>query len=89
MDMEVDMELTKKTTILFPPDLHQHLTLLARDRKVSVGQLIRAACERQYGLSSTEDRLRAVQELCRLRLPVASVARMKRESGSDPAALMP
>jgi len=83
------MELTKKTTILFPPDLHQHLTLLARERKVSVGQLIRAACRRQYGLSSTEDRLRAVRELCRLRLPVASVARMKRESVTDPAALMP
>ena len=83
------MELTKKTTILLPPDLHSQLTVLAKERKVSVGQLIRAACRRQYGLASIEDRQRAVQELCRLELPVGTVARMKRESVPNPASLMP
>ena len=88
-DMEVDMELTKKTTILLPPDLHEQLAELARQRKVSLGHLIRSACRRQYGIASREERLEAVRELCRLGLPVGTVARMKRESVSDPAGLAP
>ena len=83
------MELTKKTTILLPPDLHEQLASLARERKVSVGHLIRSACRKQYGIASRAERLDAVRELCRLELPVGAVARMKRESVSDPAALMP
>jgi hypothetical protein len=87
--MEVDTELTKKTTILLPPDLHLQLTSLARERKVSVGHLIRSAYRKQYCLVSREERLGAVRELCRLELPVGSVARIKRESVVDPAGLMP
>ena len=83
------MELTKKTTILLPPDLHEQLTLLARERRVSVGHLIRSACRRQYSAVPKEERLRAVRELCRLKLPVGTVARMKRESVADPASLLP
>ncbi len=83
------MELTKKTTILLPPDLHEQLAALARQRRVSVGHLIRTACRRQYGVVPKEERLKAVEEFARLGLPVAGVARMKRESLSDPAALMP
>jgi hypothetical protein len=89
MDMEVDMEHTKKTTILLPPDLHEQLTALAAERKVSMGHLIRSACRRQYGVVPHEERLKAVRELCRLGLPVATVARMKRESVVDPATLTP
>jgi hypothetical protein len=88
-DMEVDMELTKKTTILLPADLHEELTALARRRKVSMGHLIRSACRRQYSIVPKEERLQALRELCRLELPVASVARMKRESTTDPATLLP
>lgn len=33
------MELTKKTTILFPPELHDRLVRLARDRRTSLGEL--------------------------------------------------
>ena len=87
--MEMDMELTKKTTILLPPDLHQQLAAIARERKVSVGHLIRSACWKQYGVVPKEERLNAVRELCRLGLPVDSVAQMKRESVPDPASLMP
>ena len=32
------MELTCRTTILLPTDLHAQLTALARDRKVSMGR---------------------------------------------------
>ena len=83
------MELTKKTTVLFPPDLYEHLAALARERKVSVGHLVRAACQAQYAFCSTEDRLQAVTELCGLSLPVASTARMKRESVPHPDDLLP
>lgn len=83
------MELTRRTTILLPPDLYEQLTGLARDRKVSMGELIRSACRKQYGVAPKEERLGAVRELCRLGLPVATVARMKRESVPDPAKLTP
>lgn len=82
------MEITKKVTILFPPDLHRQLASIARDRKVSVGHLIRSACWKQYGVIPQEERLSAVRELCQLGLPIDSVAQMKRESVPD-AALLP
>ena len=74
------MELSKKTTIRFPPALYEHLTALAQQRKASLGHLVRSACETQYGFRSTEDRLQAVRELCSFAAPVGSVAKMKRES---------
>lgn len=83
------MELTKKTTVLLSPDLHEHLTRTAKERHKSLGQLVREACEIQYGHASTEDRVRAVQELRRLSLPVGSPRRMKRESVPKPQNLLP
>ena len=47
MDMEVHMELSKKTTILFPPDLHRRLAQLAAQRGTSLGTLVRRACEQE------------------------------------------
>jgi len=35
--MEVYMELSKKTTILFPPELHQRLSAIAAQRGISLG----------------------------------------------------
>ena len=78
------MELSKKTTILLSPDLHAHLTRTARARRRSLGQLVREACEVQYGRVSGEDRLRAVDELRRLSLPVGSPRQMKQESVPRP-----
>jgi hypothetical protein len=43
------MELTHKTTILLSKALHRQLTELARERGQSLGELVRQACERQYG----------------------------------------
>jgi hypothetical protein len=74
------MELVKKTTILFPPDLYQQLATLARDRHSSVGELVRTACRAQYGLANQRERLSAVAELASMALPVGSVRQMERES---------
>jgi hypothetical protein len=87
--MEMDMELSKKTTILLTPDLHARLTRLARQMGVSVGKLIRTACERQYGLVSEETRSEAVRQLAVLGLPVSDPRTMKRESVPGADDLMP
>lgn len=89
MYMEVYMELSKKTTILFPPDLHQRLVRLAELRGVSLGALVREACEEHYDLRSPEDRLAAVEELAALELPVDTPAAMEREALPDPDDLLP
>lgn len=83
------MELSKKTTILFPPDLHEHLVELAKQKGTSLGELVRLACEERYGLVSKEERVRAVEELHTLRLPVGSVQKMKRQSAPAPKDLLP
>lgn len=81
------MELSRKTTILLSPALHDRLVQLARRRGVSMGQLIRQAVESQYGWVDADERLEAVRALGALALPVGSPAAMKAESdpfGSEP-----
>jgi hypothetical protein len=74
------MELSKKTTILFPPDLHNQLELLAREKGTSIGELVRQACRERYRLGSKEERLEAIERLSSLNLPVGEPDEMKRES---------
>lgn len=75
------MELERKTTILFSPALHDHLKRVARKRKVSLGLLVREACEKEYGAPGAEDeRLAAVKEIAALSLPVGTPQEMKSES---------
>jgi hypothetical protein len=81
--------LTKKTTILFTPDLHRRLMRVAEQRHTSLGDLVRSACEQQYGIVSTEDRMRAAERLVALGLPVGSPRSMKRESVPRPRDLVP
>ncbi len=78
------MELSKKTTILLSPDMHERLARLASERNTSMGQLVREACEKQYGDLSVEERLAVVRRLGTLNLPVGSVEQMKRESVPGP-----
>jgi len=77
MDME---QLTKKTTILFPPGLYERLASLAEQRHSSVGALVRHACRVQYSLASLKDRLMLVDRLGALQLPVGTEEEMERES---------
>jgi len=74
------MELTKKTTILFPPDLYNRLARLARQRDSSVGELVREACRVQYSLSTASERLALVEQLASFSLPVGALEEMERES---------
>ena len=83
------MELSKKTTILLTEELHRRLTSLAEQEGTSMGELIRRACEKQYGILSPEGRIAAVKALADLRLPVADVRRMKQESTPHPDDLLP
>ena len=83
------MDLSKKTTILLSPDLYQQLTQLAAQKGVSMGQLMREACEKTYGLSTREHRLEAVRGLSSLCLPIDEVSRMKEQSVPSPDELLP
>ncbi len=74
------MELIKKATILFPPDLYNQLARMAKQRETSVGELVRSACRIQYSTSTKEARLAAVKELAGLNLPVGSPEEMEQES---------
>ena len=76
------MELTKKTTILFPPDLYEQLAALALKQKSSVGELVRDACRLQYGRAGRAERLAAVAALSALDLPVGTPEEMERESAT-------
>ena len=86
MDME---SLTKKTTILLSPELHERLTRLAQQKGTSLGELVRSACKREYGGATTEEKLAAVRRLTGLELPVSTARRMKRESVADAESLAP
>ena len=83
------MELEKKTTILFPRDQHEFLVRLARQRGVSMGHLVRSACEAQFQYIPTEARLRAVEELYKMSLPVGTVHEMKQQSVVSHEELLP
>ncbi len=83
------MELTKKTTIRFPPRLHEILCRLAAQRGTSLGELVRAACERQYALPSRKEKLAAVRKLEAMRLPVGAPRCMKRQSAPRPEEIAP
>jgi predicted DNA-binding protein len=82
--LEVAMRLTHKTTVLLSERLHRQLSQLAEERGQSMGELVRQACERQYGMADVEARLAAVEALRAMRLPVGPVEQMIAESVAEP-----
>jgi predicted DNA-binding protein len=83
---------SKKATSLLPPELQERLTLLAKHRGTSLAEIVRQACEAEYGrynALSTEARLEAVRRLASLSLPVGDPAEMERESVPSPDELLP
>ena len=82
-------KITKKTTILLQPELHRRLTRLAARRGTSLGELVRSACERQYGIGGSKERIQAVRAIGALELPVCAPAQMKGESQPQPDEFLP
>lgn len=82
------MELTKKTTILFPEPFYRNLARTAKRRGKSVGQLVRDACAKEYGISCRDEAGESVGLLAAMSLPVADPGTMKRESVPGPSELM-
>lgn len=78
------MELSHKTTILLSADLRARLKMVAREGGKSLGELVRKACVRQYGLSDADDRLAAVEAMAAKSLPVGTVEGMKQQSVPPP-----
>jgi hypothetical protein len=76
----MDVELSKKTTILLSPTQHERLARIAELRHSSIGELVRSACDQVYREPTVEEKLAAVRRLAELNGPVADVATMKRES---------
>jgi hypothetical protein len=76
--------LSHKTTILLSAALHRRLTELARERGQSLGELVRQACERQYGITDRRARVAAVETLGAMRLPVGPVQQMIAERVAEP-----
>lgn len=74
------MELSKKTTILFPPELHEQLVRLAKARGCSMGQLVRSAVRKQYGMRTREERIEAASFIAEMQLPVDDVETMIEQS---------
>lgn len=86
------MRSSKQATITLSPELHRRLACLAEDRGTSLGELVRQACEVQYGEARplpAEVRLAAVRELAGLSLPVGDPSEMKRQSVPGPDDLVP
>jgi len=71
--------LSKKTTVLFEPAKYEALKRIARSRRKTVGQLIRESVEVRFGLCSPEERLRAVEAIGMMGLPVGGWEQMERE----------
>lgn len=71
--------LTKKTTILFSPDLYQQLQNAAKVTKTSVAELIRRAVTERYFLSDKKSRLKAVEELSKIGGSASSWEAMEKE----------
>lgn len=82
------MELTKKTTILFPESFYRNLVQTAKSRRMSVGQLVREACAKEYRIALKDEASEAVRRLAELSLPVGDVSAMKRESVPAPEEIL-
>lgn len=72
--------LNKRVQVLLSSDQHKRLETLASRRGTSIGALIREAIEKLYIQPDQEERLKAVQRMAELELPVSDWERMERES---------
>ena len=69
----------KKTTLLFEEEVYEKLKEKAKREKVSIGGLVREAVATYYGVKNKEDKLKALDRLKSLNLPVADYESMEKE----------
>lgn len=69
----------KKTTLLFEEDVYEKLKEKARRENVSIGGLVREAVATYYGIKNKEDKLKALERLKSLNLPVTDYESMEKE----------
>ncbi len=72
--------MSKKTTILFPPELYQQLKETAKMLNMSVAKLIRQAVIDRYLLSDKNRRAKAIDELSQIGAPVSNWETMEQDS---------
>lgn len=72
------MKLTKRSQVLLEEEQYKKLEKLAKQKKVSVGALIRAAIEKVYHLGK-KDRIQAVQKIAAMDLPVDDWEKIEKE----------
>jgi hypothetical protein len=69
---------TRRAQILMDPEEYEQLERVARERRTSVGELVRVAVRKEY-LTSRDERMRAVERIAAMELPVGDWDEMKRE----------
>ena len=80
------MPATRRTQLLMDPVEFRQLRALARRRKTSIAQLIRAAVRQAY-LSPPPDRRTALEAILKLKLPKMNWKKVKKEIESAHAGL--
>ena len=65
-----EQQLSKKTTILFPPDLFAALEKIAKEKKTSVGDLVRTAVKEQYQINSKASKMAIFDKMMKAEFPV-------------------
>lgn len=69
----------KKTTLLFEEEMYEKLKERAKREKASIGWLVREAVRIQYGIENKEKKLKALDRLKSLNLPVADSESIEKE----------
>jgi hypothetical protein len=64
---------TKRAQVLMPPSEYKQLVAIARQKRVSVGELIRAAVQEKYFADRAAMR-KAAQEICNMNIPLGDLA---------------
>jgi hypothetical protein len=62
----------KKATLLFDEDVYEKLREKSLIDDVSIGELVREAVSVYYGIRNTEEKLKSLNKLSSMKLPVGS-----------------
>ncbi len=72
-------QLTRRVEVLFSEEMAVYLKEVAERERASVGTLIRKAVQEKYNITSSDEKLAAVERLYALEAPVGEWALMERE----------